>query len=67
MEEREDERSAEEVDRQDDDRERTQSLSALNSFFVASFASEQGRHHRIADVEEEEEEEEGLCSACTQC
>lgn len=29
-----DDRSREEVDRQDDDRERTKSLSVLNSFFV---------------------------------
>ncbi len=46
---KEDDRSREEVDRRDDDRERTKSLSVLNSFFVESFTSEWGRHHRSAD------------------
>lgn len=48
-EKKEDDRSSEEVDKQDDDRERTKSLSAPNSFFVGSFTSERGRHHRSAD------------------
>lgn len=37
---KEDDRRREEVDRRDDDRERTKSLSVLNSFFVESFTSE---------------------------
>lgn len=37
---KEDDGRREEVDRQDDDRERTKSLSVLNSFFVESFTSE---------------------------
>lgn len=54
----------EEVDRQDDDRERkkrNKSLSAPNSLFVESFTCEWGRHHRGADGEDEEEEEEEAC------
>lgn len=50
---KEDDRSREEVDGQDDDRERerarTKSLLVLNSFFVETFISEWGRHHRCAD------------------
>lgn len=46
---KENDRSRAEVDRQDDDRERTKSLSVLNSFFVENFTSERGRHHRSAD------------------
>lgn len=49
MEEKRTRGAGEEVVRQDDDRERSESLSALDSFFVESFTSEQGRHHRSAD------------------
>lgn len=48
---KEDDRSREEVDGQDDDRDRarTKSLLVLNSFFVETFTSEWGTHHRSAD------------------
>lgn len=48
--------------RQDDDSDRTKSLSALDSFFVESFTSEQGQ-----TSQECRWEEEGLLLACTQC
>lgn len=47
-----DDKSTEEVDGQDDDRDervRTKSLLALNSFFAEPCASEWGTHHRSAD------------------
>lgn len=66
MEEKEDDRSREEVDRRDDDRERTKSLSVLNSFFVESFTSERGRHHRSADGRmRRRRRKRGLLLACT--
>jgi len=42
-----DDGSREEVDRRDDDRERTKYLSVPNS--LLSFTAEWGRHHRSAD------------------
>lgn len=47
-----DDRSTEEVDGHDDDREEragTESLLAPNSFFAETFTSEWGTHHRSAD------------------
>lgn len=47
-----DDKSTEEMDGHDDDRDeraRTKSLLALNSFFAETFTSEWGTHHRSAD------------------
>lgn len=65
---KEDDRSREEVDGQDDDRERarTKSLLVLNSFFVETFISERGRHHRCADGRKRRRMR-ACCSQCTQC
>ena len=60
---KEEDGSREEVVRRgDDDNERTKSLPVMNSLFVESFTSEQGRHHRSADGRKK-----GSLLACTQC
>lgn len=63
-----DDKSTEEVDGQDDDRDervRTKSLLALNSFFAEPSRIRMGHTSQKCRWEEDEEEDDGLLLGCT--